>query len=93
MIMIMTMAMIQTILSSLLLVAPTNAPMPHSLTNVPTDATTITTTTHPQVNNDDIKTHKEFLIQFINSLIHRAKNENTKHLITSKSTPGVKLNL
>ena len=42
---------------------------------------------HPAVNNDDINSHKQFLIQFINSLTRRAKNEDTKHLITRQATP------
>ena len=42
---------------------------------------------HPKVNDDDIKTHKEFLIQFIDSLICCAKNEDTEHSITRQSTP------
>ena len=33
---------------------------------------------HPTMNNDDIKTHKEFLIEFINSLILLAKKKITK---------------
>ena len=39
------------------------------------------------MNDDDIKIHKEFLIQFINSQIHHGKNENTKHLIVRQLTP------
>ena len=52
--------------------------------NAPTDAAT--TTSHQQVNDDDIKTHKEFLIQFINSLILRAQNEDSKHSVTRQAT-------
>ena len=40
---------------------------------------------HRAVNNDDINTHKEFLIQFINSLILRACNEDTKHSVTRRA--------
>ena len=39
------------------------------------------------MNDNDIKTHNEFLIQFINSLICRAKNEDTKHSVTRQATP------
>ena len=53
--------------------------------NTSTDATT--TITHPQVNDDDIKTHNKFLIQFINSPICPAKKENTKHSVTRQPTP------
>ena len=42
---------------------------------------------HPAVNDDLIKTHKEFLIKFINSLIRRAKKEDTKHSVTRQATP------
>ena len=42
---------------------------------------------HPAVNNDDINTHKEFLIQFINSLILCVCNENTEQLVTQQATP------
>ena len=42
---------------------------------------------HRAVNNDDIDSHKEFLIQFINSLICRACNENTEHSVTRQATP------
>ena len=42
---------------------------------------------HPAVNNDDINTHKEFLIQFINSLILYASNKDTKHSVTQQVTP------
>ena len=42
---------------------------------------------HPAVNNNDINSHKQFLIQFINSCIHCAKNKDTKHLITRQATP------
>ena len=42
---------------------------------------------HRAVNNDDIDSHKEFLIEFINSLICRACNENTEHSVTRQATP------
>ena len=42
---------------------------------------------HRAVNNDDINTHKEFLIQFINSLILRACNEDTEYSVTQQETP------
>ena len=42
---------------------------------------------HRAVNNDDMNTHKEFLIQFINSLILCACNEGTKHSVTRQATP------
>ena len=42
---------------------------------------------HPTVDNDDINTHKEFLIQFINSLIFCACNEDTEHSVTQQATP------
>ena len=41
---------------------------------------------HPAVNDDLIKTHKEFLIKFINSLIRCAKKEDTKHSVTRQAT-------
>ena len=41
---------------------------------------------HRAVNNIDIDSHKEFLIEFINSLICRAKNEDTKHSVTKQAT-------
>ena len=41
----------------------------------------------PAVNNDDIDSHKQFLIQFINSLIRRARKEDTKHSVTRQATP------
>ena len=63
---------------------PTNAPTTHSPMNTPSDATT--TTAHPQVNDDDIKTHNKFLIQFINSLIYRAKKEDKNYSVTRQAT-------
>ena len=42
---------------------------------------------HPAVDNDDIDNHKQFFIEFINSLIYRAKNEDTKHSVTQQATP------
>ena len=42
---------------------------------------------HRAMNNDDINTHKEFLIQFINSLILCACNEDTEHSVTRQATP------
>jgi len=42
---------------------------------------------YPQVNDDDINSHKQFLIQIINSFIHRAKNEDTKCSITRQTIP------
>ena len=41
---------------------------------------------HPAVNNDDINSHKQFLIEFINSLICCAKNEDTNHSTTRQAT-------
>ena len=46
-----------------------------------------TTYLHPAVDNDDIDGHKQFLIEFINSLICCAKNEDTKHSVTQQETP------
>ena len=37
---------------------------------------------HPTVNNGDINSHKQFFIEFITSLIHCSKNEDTKHSMT-----------
>ena len=42
---------------------------------------------HPAVNDDIIKTHKEYLIEFINSLIRCAKKEDTKYSVTRQATP------
>ena len=42
---------------------------------------------HPAVNNDDINSHKQFLIEFVNSLILRAKKEDKKHSVTRQATP------
>ena len=42
---------------------------------------------HPAVNNDNIDSHKQFLIKFINSLIRYAKKEDTKHSVTRQATP------
>ena len=42
---------------------------------------------HRAVNNDNIKTHKEFLIEFINSLILCAKKKDTNHSVTTQGTP------
>ena len=41
---------------------------------------------HPAVNNDDIDSHKQFLIKFINSLILCACNENTEYSVTRQAT-------
>ena len=42
---------------------------------------------HYGVNNDDIDSHKEFIIEFINSLICCICNENTEHSVTQQTTP------
>ena len=42
---------------------------------------------HPAVNDDLIKNHKEFLIEFINSLILCACNEDIEHSVTQQATP------
>ena len=42
---------------------------------------------HRAVNNDDIDSHKEFLIEFIISLICCACNENAKHSVSRQATP------
>ena len=42
---------------------------------------------HPAVNDDDMDNHKEFLIEFINALICRAKKEDTKQPVTQHATP------
>ena len=62
-----------------------NTPTLHSPMNTTIDATT--TTTHPQVNDGEVKTHNNFLIQFINSLIYCTKKEDTKYSVTRQATP------
>ena len=42
---------------------------------------------HIAVDNDDIDSHKQFLIKFINSFIGRAKKKDTKHSVTRQATP------
>ena len=42
---------------------------------------------HPAVDNNDIDSHKQFLIKFINSLICCAKKEDTKYSVTRQATP------
>ena len=42
---------------------------------------------HPAVNDDDMDNHKEFLIEFINTLICCAKKEDTKQPVTRQATP------
>ena len=42
---------------------------------------------HPAVNDDLIKTHKEFLIEFINLLILCVSNEDTEQSVTRQATP------
>ena len=42
---------------------------------------------HPTVDNDDIDSHKQFLIEFVNSFICRAKNEGTIYPVTRQATP------
>ena len=72
----MVMAMIQTIPVLLLLHQQIHWQRTLQPTH-PTDTTIITT--HTQVNDgDDIETHKEFLIQLINSLICCVQNDDTK---------------
>ena len=39
------------------------------------------------VNDNLIKTRKEFLIEFIYSLIYHVVKEDTKHLVTRHATP------
>ena len=46
-----------------------------------------TTSKHPAVNDDEMDTHKEFLIEFINTLIRRAQKEGTAHPVTQQETP------
>ena len=46
---------------------------------------------HPLVDNDDIDSHKQFLIEFVNSLICRAKNEGRTHPVTRQETPAGKV--
>ena len=67
----MAMAIIGTIVLLLLLHQQMHQQHP------PTDATTMTT--HPQVNDDDIDSRKELLIEFINSLILCAKKGDIKY--------------
>ena len=42
---------------------------------------------HHAVNNDDIDSHKKFFVEFTNSLICRAYNENKEHSVTRQETP------
>ena len=42
---------------------------------------------HPAVNDDEIDSHKQFLIEFVNSLIRRAKLENRTAPVTRQATP------
>ena len=42
---------------------------------------------HPAVNNDEMDNHKEFLIEFINTLICRAQKEDRKQPVTRQATP------
>ena len=42
---------------------------------------------HPAVNDDVIDSHKQFLIEFVNSLIRRAKLENRTAPVTRQATP------
>ena len=42
---------------------------------------------HKLVDNDDIDSHKQFLIEFVNSLIRRAMDEDTKQPVTRQATP------
>ena len=42
---------------------------------------------HPAVNDDEIDSHKQFLIEFVNSLIRRAKKENRTAPVTQQATP------
>ena len=42
---------------------------------------------HKLVDNDDIDSHKQFLIEFVNSLIRQAKLENRTAPVTQQATP------
>ena len=42
---------------------------------------------HPLVENDEIDSHKQFLIEFVNSLIRRAKLEGGTAPLTQQATP------
>ena len=42
---------------------------------------------HPLVENDEIDSHKQFLIEFVNSLIRRAKLKNRTAPVTQQATP------
>ena len=42
---------------------------------------------HLLVDNDEIDSHKQFLIEFVNSLICRAKKENRTAPVTRQATP------
>ena len=42
---------------------------------------------HPCVNDDEIDSHKQFLIEFVNSLICQAKKENRTAPVTQQATP------
>ena len=42
---------------------------------------------HPLVDNDNIDSHKQFFIKFVNSLICLAMEEDTKHSVTRQATP------
>ena len=42
---------------------------------------------HPAVNDDEIDSHKQFLIEFTNSLIRRAKLEDKNAPVTRQATP------
>ena len=47
-----------------------------------------TASKHPAVNDDEMDTHKEFLIEFTNALIRRAQKEGTAHFsVTRQETP------
>ena len=47
-----------------------------------------TASKHPAVNDDEMDTHKEFLIEFTNALIRRAQKESTAHsAVTRQETP------
>ena len=42
---------------------------------------------HPLVDNEEIDSYKQFLIEFVNSLIRRAKLENRTAPVTRQATP------
>ena len=46
-----------------------------------------TASKHPAVNDDEMDTHKEFLIEFTNALICRAQKKGTAHSVTQQETP------